>query len=554
MAPINGNFYLALVISMAQVSFGSIQMKDQTESSGVAFRHHNGALGNLWLPEIMGSGVAVLDINGDEKLDLWFVQSGPLHGDQQICDAIYKNTTTETSGLQFVDVSQELGICASGYGMGIATGDIDNDGDTDVFLANFGTNQLWINTGDGYFVERSTQSGITNDHWSVSATFTDINNDNLLDLYIANYVDFSISAHKNCKDDFGSPSYCSPVVYNATKDTLYINQGNNKFLDATEHYDISSTKAPGLGVIARDFDHDGDQDVLVANDMADNLLWINDGNGKFSNEALFAGIAVNADANVEAGMGLIAEDVDFDCDVDVFMTHLDAQTNTLYINDGLAYFSDRTNHWGLGPSSLSYTGFGTGWIDLDNDTDLDLITVNGAVTTIIGKSRQNDNQPYNQRNQIWVNQGRRFQEFQPEYFSIEEVSRGAAFGDLDNDGDIDLVITNNNGKARVYENISQPMEWIGIIPSRSKGPVDSTQVRLVDSSPNCRKKTFHSDGSYASSSDPRIVFGLGKDNQKQTIEIHWPDGSISEHPGLPTNQYHYIRQPMTKQSQKLESE
>ena len=537
-------FYVVLLVTAATSAPGNIKLIDRTESSGISFEHQNGASGSLFLPEIMGSGVALVDLDGDGKLDLWFVQSGNLEDDKQYCDAIYRNTTTKDGNLRFVDVTEETGICAAGYGMGIATGDIDNDQDIDILLTNFGPNELWINDGQWQFEKSSIGSVITRDDWSVSATFTDINQDNLLDLYIANYVDFTISSHKQCKDNYGSPSYCSPVVYSPTRDRLYINKGNGNFFDASDKYGVHRVSAAGLGVVARDFDRDGDQDVIVANDMNDNILWENNKSEQFSNKSLFSGIAVNSDANVEAGMGVIAKDFDADCDIDVFMTHLDAQTNTLYVNNGQALFTDRTSQLGLAASSLSYTGFGAGWIDLDNDSDLDLVSVNGAVTTLLGKKRENDSIPYSQKNQIWVNDGVRFEEITPLYFSAKEVSRGAAFGDFDNDGDIDIVITNNNGKARVYENVTEPRAWIGIIPSRTTGPTESTQVRLVNPMTACRMQTVQSDGSYASSMDSRIVFGLGSDTEKQTIKIHWPDGSTSSHPGLTTNQYHTIKQPV----------
>ena len=245
------------------------------------------------------------------------------------CDRLYRNAT-EGGRLRFVDVTGSAGICADGYGMGVATGDIDNDGDLDVFVANFGTNQLFENLGDGRFRDISDRSGIAADQsWSVSASFADIDGDGLADLYVANYVEFALADHKPCTDDFGQPTYCSPVVYQSSADLLYRNLGDGKFADISAASGIGQARRAGLGVVVADFDNDRDVDFYVANDMADNLLWINQGDATFKDTALLAGAAANSDGMVEAGMGIAAEDFDADGDVDLFVTHLAVQTNTL---------------------------------------------------------------------------------------------------------------------------------------------------------------------------------------------------------------------------------
>ena len=456
----------------------------------------------------MGAGVAILDFDGDGRLDIWIVQGGPLTERQRElpCDRLYRNVT-EGRQLRFVDSTGGTGICADGYGMGVATGDIDNDGDLDVFVANFGRNQLFENLGDGRFRDVSKRSGLADDaSWSVSASFADIDGDGRADLYVANYVEFDLADHKPCTNDFGQPSYCSPVVYPSAADRLYRNLGDGRFADVSDQSGIGQAKGAGLGVVAADFDQDDDIDFYVANDMAENFLWINQGGGMFENTALLAGAAVNGDGSVEAGMGIAAEDFDGDGDVDLFVTHLAAQTNTLYVNDGKGWFADRTNAAGVAAGSLPNTGFGTAWFDADNDGDLDLFSANGAVTAIVGQSPGPLGLPLRQPNQLWLMDGGRYREHRA-MAALEEVSRGAALGDLDNDGDLDILVANNRGPMRLYRNDSKGGRWLGLAFARAGATTGA--MAWLEGVPGTRRRVG-TDGSYASARDPRAGVRLGR--------------------------------------------
>ena len=532
---------LFLAAALPAMTADEVRFEDVAERAGLDFVHDNGMTGQRWLAEIMGAGAAILDFDGDGRMDVWLVQGGPLaeRGGALPCDRLYRNAT-ERGRLRFEDVTDAAGICADGYGMGVATGDIDNDGDLDVFVANFGPNQLFENLGDGRFRDISGQSGIAADRsWSVSASFADINGDGLVDLYVANYVEFALADHKPCTDDFGQPTYCSPVVYHSSADLLYRNVGAGKFADISAVSGIGQARRAGLGVVAADFDDDQDVDFYVANDMADNLLWINQGDATFKDTALLAGAAANADGMVEAGMGIAAEDFDADGDVDLFVTHLTVQTNTLYVNDGGGWFTDRTNVAGLALSSMPYTGFGTAWFDADNDGDLDLFSANGAVATIVGQAPGLLGLALRQPNQLWLNDGRgRYREHtEVADFATPEVSRGAALGDLDNDGDLDIVVANNRAAARLYRNDSKAGRWLGVALANT-GPAGGGTAWLEGVPGTMRR--LGTDGSYASARDARLLFGLAGSAAQHTVHVRWPDGSQAQFGPLAVGRYHVV--------------
>ena len=504
--------------------------------SGLDFVHFNGRTGETWLVEIMGAGVALFDFDNDGRLDVWLVQGGPLTGTASPpCDRLYRNA----GELRFIDVTARAGVCAGRYGMGIATGDIDNDGDLDVFLANFGPNQLIENLGGGRFRDITPPGDFAGEDWSVSASFADFDGDGLLDLYVANYVVFDFADHEPCTGDAGQPSYCSPEVYEPAADRLFRNLGEVRFADVSQPAGIDE-KGAALGVVTADFSDDGNVDIYVANDMADNLLWINDGTGRFTNQALLAGVAVNGDGSVEASMGVDAEDFDADCDVDLFMTHLAAQTNTLYVNDGRGWFTDRTSATGVGPTSLPYTGFGGGWFDADNDGDLDLFSANGAVTAIPGRPVGASSVPLEQPNQLWLNDGTgRYREVrEPAFADAEEVSRGTAFGDLDNDGDTDILVTNNGGAVRLYENLAPPKPWVGVLLAATGESVAGSLAWPTDHS--CRRQLATTDGSYASANAPRHRFVLPAGQAAAQVQVRWPDGSQERFGPLAAGRYHTL--------------
>ena len=516
-----------------------LRFVEVAEASGLQFTHVNGMTGKLWLVEMMGAGAGVLDFDGDGRMDVWLVQGGPLEGKgERPCDRLFRNVSG-TGGLRFEDITDHSGICADRYGMGIATGDIDNDGDADVLLANYGANQLFENRGGGQFRDITAGSGIVGERWSVSASFADYDGDGLLDLYVANYVNFRLDNHRTCYSTASTPGYCAPTAYRPESDRLYRNLGGGQFEDATAAAGVEGPYGGALGVVADDLDGDGGVDFYVANDQMENRMWLNRGEGRFEDDALFAGVAVNADGDAEASMGVAAADFDADCDVDLFMTHLAVQTNTLYVNDGKGWFLDRSAVTGVAADSIPFTGFGTGWFDADNDGDLDIFSANGAVTAIAGQPPGPLGLPLRQRNQIWRLDSERYVEVSGGgAFAPEEVSRGAAFGDLDNDGDLDIVVTNNRGQARLYRNDTEGGHWLGIALSRQGGPEIGATVSLGEQP--CTARRVATDGSYASARDPRIVFGLGKDDSPRTVHIRWPDGFEQRLGPLMPNRYHAV--------------
>ena len=516
---------------------------DVTNTAGIDFKHVNGMQGERWLAEIIGSGVGVFDFDNDGRLDLWLVQGGPLAdrsgglpGDQLL------RNVSGAEGIEFVDVTASAGVVATGYGMGIATGDVDNDGDLDVFLANYGRNQLFMNLGNGRFAEREW---FAVENWSVSASFVDYDGDGWIDLYVANYVDFTLTNHKVCHDLAGRATYCTPEVYAATSDRLYRNRGDGQFDDVTGTSGIGERRGNGLGVVAEDFDNDHRPDFYVANDAVENLLWLNQGDGKFVEQALLHGVAVNGDGKAEASMGIAAQDFDRDCDVDLFMTHLAAETNTLYVNDGEGWFTDRSNSVGLAASSAPFTGFGTAWFDVDSDGDLDVFSANGAVTALAQQVDEAVELPLRQVNQLWLNEGGTYNEVVG-VFPRADVSRGAAFGDLDNDGDIDVVVANNSSTARVFRNDTAQGHWLGV-EVRDDQTI-GTRVALTKTP--CTAARVASDGSYASANDMRIVFGLGRNADPQMVEVKWLDGSVDVFGPLQADRYHVVKRMESKRGSK----
>lgn len=514
-----------------------IAFDDVTHEAGIDFRHVNGMTGERWIVEIMGAGAAAIDFDDDGRLDLWFVQGGELFptGDESkpvYCDSLFRNVSVPGS-IRFEPLSPPP-VCSAGYGMAIATGDIDNDGDTDVFVANYGSNALFENLGDGRFRDGTGATG--GESWSTTATFFDKDGDGDLDLYVGNYLDFTIANHRVCHDGYGRPSYCSPEVYSPTSDRLYEND-QGRFTDVTRASGIGAAHARALGSASADFDADGRRDLYVANDMDENLLWMN-ADGRFHNTALLAGAALNLDGHREAGMGVAAADFDDDCDADLFVTHLDAQTNTLYRNDSKAWFTDVSRQLGVAAGSLPFTGFGTGWVDLDNDGDLDILITNGAVTAQRGQPNGRLDLPLRQRNQLFVNRDGRYAELRPvPGMPYKAVGRGLVLADFDNDGLIDALVTHNNDAARLYRNASTPSNWLGLrIQNETGAPAIGATARIE----SCVTRYVASHGSYASANDPRVVFGLGKRRRPISVEIEWPDGTTTTARGLGINRYHRV--------------
>ncbi len=539
---------------------------DAAATSGLDFVHFNGAAGAFHIPEIMAPGAGLLDYDNDGDLDVYLVQGQMLGPDETVSEALspprgplgpagrlFRNDLVVPADgsrvLRFTDVTNESGIDARGYGMGIATGDIDNDGWIDIYLTHLGRNQLFRNDGDGTFIEVSQQSGTDDDGWGVSAAFVDYDRDGWLDLYVGNYLHYDVETATACPGRTGGRDYCAPHhggpadtgVFRPQPDRLYRNRGDGRFDDVT------ATALPGpafgaaLGVVTADFDGDGWPDVYVANDGHENQLWMNRQDGAFTNAGLLSGTALNGDGNPEASMGVDAGDFDNDGDEDLFLTHLTSQTNTVYVNDGTGLFEDRSAMSGLGPASFGYTGFGTAWFDFDNDGWLDVLAVNGTVQDV-GQD-PGAPFPYAQRNQLFRNLADgRFEEVTDRAGAVFErsaVSRGAAFGDIDNDGDVDVLIANDNGRAQMLVNQTAGRHhWLGLrLVGTPPRDMLGARVEIARNDGTTLWRRVRTDGSYASANDPRVLAGLGGAEEVQRVRVHWPDGTVEEWPGMAVDRW-----------------
>ena len=538
----------------------------ESTGHGIDFVHTNGMTGRYYYLEVVGSGGALFDYDGDGDLDVYLVQSALLGGDRTWRDAtipwlgdtppgdrLYRNDTEREGGpLRFTDVTRETGIVATRYGMGAAAADYDNDGDVDLYVLNWGENQLFRNDGGGKFTDVTEASGTGDALWSVSASFVDMDQDGLLDLYVVNYLDWALIAHKTCLTERGEPDYCLPSNYRPVSDRLYRNLGNGRFEDVSEPSGIAAVRANGLAVVSGDFDADGRTDLYVANDLMPNNLWLNrssEGTVRFVDDGLMVGAALNRHGKAEASMGLDAADVSDDGRLDLFMTHFRRESNTLFVASGegaTLSFEDQTVEFGLEGPSWDHTSFGTRLVDVDNDGDLDLVVANGAVTYLPGQDRTAKAFPLDEPNQLFLNQRvddrTRFVPVPLAKVEDPGVSRSTLIGDLDNDGDSDLIVTNNSGAPHVLENrLGQDAAWIGLELRAGKRDAQGAVVTLPDL--GGLPRVARSDGGYAASDDPRLILGLGetaKAPERIRPVVLWPSGRKERFGPLAGGRYHRL--------------
>ena len=525
-----------------------------TEEVGLDFLHDPGAEGKYWLPEITGSGGAFLDYDNDGDLDIYLVQGGPLPGSgnaKRLPNRLYRANPDGT----FTDVTSRSGLGDSGYGVGVAAGDMDNDGLVDVYLANYGPDALYHNEGGGKFTDITQAAGIAGNAWSTSVAFCDFDQDGYLDLYVTHYVEHDST--KSCVRADGIPDYCSPQSYSYRADVLYHNNGDGTFTDVSRQAGIARVEAPGLGILCSDFTGDGLPDFYVANDGEANHLWVNQGKGKFEDQAFVFGTALNSMGLAEASMGVALGDVEGDGDLDLFMTHLTNQTNTLYLNDGLFGFEDVTAARGLGASSLKFTGFGTAFFDFDHDGDLDIVIVNGRVAwdPPLPDARMSEYwNPYAEPNFLLENDGTgKFDDITASTgaFGEEvEISRGLALGDVDGDGDLDILVTHSAGPARLFRNDAQKKGgWLMVRALDSGGKRDAHgAVVTVTAGGKSYVRVADAAFSFLSSNDPRAHFGIVGASKADRILVRWPDGTEEGFPGAPLNQTVVVRKGRGKRS------
>ena len=533
------------VLLLLPVSFSEGQTARFVERSsdlGIDFRHRHFGTGEKYMPETQGSGVAIVDVDGDGLLDVYFVQSAPLGDTAGLAPAnrLYRQTANGS----FVDATEGSGAQDVGVGMGVAYGDIDNDGDPDLYLTNFGRNTLLRNRGDGTFEDTTSEAGVGGDLWSTAAGFFDGDGDGDLDLYVVNYVNFSADNHKWCGNaQHQIRSYCHPDVYTGLGDTLYRNDGDGTFTDISQEADLRRTgEAKGLGVAIADLDQDHILDIYVANDSTRNHFYKGLGGLRYREAGLLSGTAFNASGAAEASMGVAVDDLDSDGLPDLFLTHLSDETNTLYTNLGEGLFRDATAASGLGQPSLPWVGFGTVIVDHDNDGDPDLLVANGNVVHNI--ELYDPDASFRQPAQLFDNVGGgRFADLTRELgFAERLVGRGMATGDLDRDGDADFVITQNDGPALVLINqVGSQRSSISLrLEGKESNPHGWGAVVTVQSGQTRQVRIAQGSSSYLSQSAPDLHFGLADHTGAVSVEVRWPSGRVDRHPTLEPGAVHSL--------------
>ena len=520
----------------------SVQFVEASVQLGIDFVHYNGARGNYYYPETFGSGAAFLDYDGDGWLDIYLVNGRHLSG--LAPDDIPLNRLFHSRGAAaFDDVTVSSGVGdATGYGMGCSAADYDNDGDQDLYVTNFGPNTMLRNDGEAGFFDATGQTGVGDSRWGASAGFLDYDLDGDLDLFVANYVDFRLDANPVCRRGL-LHTYCEPQNYEPIGDLLYRNDGD-RFRDVSAESGITLS-GRGLGVALSDYDRDGDTDIYVANDATMNFLYENR-DGHFSEVGLYVGGRYNLYGQEEAGMGVDFGDIDNDGWQDLFVTNFARETNTLYHNSGRGSLVDVTDRMQLIEPSVRPLGFGTRFMDYDNDGWLDLFVANGHVLDIISQLDSTDSQP--QADQMLRNErGHHFEDVSATLgpaLGVKAIGRAAAVADYDNDGDLDLLVNNTAQRPKLLRNDGgNNNNWLLIeLIGRQHGDALGTRV-TVTTALITQTRERQSGGSYLSSHDPRLHFGLGSAGHVD-IEVRWPDGSVDTLREVTANQILRLEQGM----------
>ncbi len=537
---------------------------DRAAASGLSFTHFNGMSGAQYYAEHMGPGVALFDYDNDGDLDVFIAQGQMLGAGRAIERALYPPTVPPrgrlfrndlrvnadgTRTLRFTDVTEASGIGAFAYGMGVATGDFNNDGCVDLYITTLGRNQLFKNNCNGTFTDVSRASHTDDVGWSSSATFVDYDRDGWLDLFVGHYLNYSTEANIQCYSVTGKPDYCPPHVYSAQPSHLYHNNKDGTFTDVTAAAGMSREFGPALGVATADFNGDGWMDIYVANDGQPNQLWINQHDGTFRNTGLLSGTALSAEGAAKSSMGVDAGDYDNDGDEDLFVAELTGQGADLYANDGTGVFTDESAKSRIRFLTLPNTGFGAAWFDYDNDGWLDILMANGAVTGIEELMKVNDPFPLRQRKQLLHNLGTGvFDDVSSRagaVFQAASVGRGAAFGDVDNDGDTDVIVGNDNGRVELLLNeIGARNHWVGIRALGAEAPRDmaGARVGVVRGDGRTVWRRVRADGSYASANDPRVLVGLAAETKVSRVRVVWPDGRSEEWTDVPVDRYTTLKE------------
>jgi hypothetical protein len=513
--------------------------------AGIRFKHTDGRSGQRYFVETLGAGAAWFDYDRDGDLDVYFVNGASLPGAKLYVsptNALYRNNGDMT----FTEVTQEAKVGDGAYGFGCCVGDYDNDGWPDLYVTNFGANVLYRNNGDGSFTDLTGAAGVGDEHWSSSAAFADYDKDGDLDLFVANYLDYRLEDNAIChRGDLRV--YCPPADFTGAADVLYENKGDGSFADVTRESGVFNPEGKGLGVVWGDYNDDGYPDLFVANDTTADMLYRNNGDGTFMDVALFVGVALGAKGIPMGGMGTSFGDYDNDGWLDIVVTNFQDDPNSLYHSEGDGTFADSSYASRLGGVSLPYVGWGVDFVDLDNDGFVDLFVGNGNIYDNV--ELFDPGYTYPQRNHVYKNQGDgTLNEISSQCgpgLSLNKVSRGVAFGDYDNDGDIDILITNSNQTPDLLLNESSNQNnWLNLrlVGTASNKDAIGARVRVVAPGLEPQLREVKSGSSYLCQSDMRLHFGLGKASIVDRIEIRWPSGLKQTFEGIAPNQFLEVRE------------
>jgi hypothetical protein len=503
-----------------QTACEGMNLSDAADDLGLGFRHESGAIGQKHLPETMGAGLAWLDYDQDGWWDLYLVQSGPFPPNQNATaeNRLFRNL----EGRTFREVDRRAGGRERGCGQGVVAADVDGDGDSDLYVTNYGADALLLNRGDGSWSDGTSEAGLGLDGWSSSAAFADADGDGDLDLYITRYVEFDPDHEFFCGDpQSGTLRYCDPSLFLGADDRFYRNLGQGRFEQATESAGLSPANGRGMGVLFTDLDGDMLPDLYVANDLNINFLFRNRGDGTFEDKSLLSGAAVNRQGKPEAGMGVAVGDIDGDLDPDLAVSNFDVETNSLYSNLGSMLFEDVSAASGFGIPSFNRLGFGLAFRDFDRDGDLDVYVATGHIF----EQPRRENISYTQPDLLLMGDGRgNFRQARCSVVSERQtVARGLAAADYDNDGDPDLAIQTSDGPLSLLRNDVEQGHWVGLHLHGVAPNTEALGARAVlTTTSGMQMRQVLTGDSYQSSSDHRLLFGLGGMERALDLEILWP--------------------------------
>jgi enediyne biosynthesis protein E4 len=526
---------------------GPVQFTDVTSQAGIHFKHNSGAFGKKYLPETMGSGACFLDYDNDGWQDILLVNSmdWPEHKSGKSYPALYHNNRDGT----FTDVTRQAGLAIEIYGLGCAVGDYDNDGNEDIYITTVGSNHLFRNLGNGKFADVTAKAGVADPGFSASAVWFDYDNDGKLDLFVAHYIDWSVETDRYCSLDSKNKSYCTPQTYKGQSSRLFRNKGDGTFEDVTKRAGLYDPTSKSLGIALLDYDNDGWLDLFVSNDTEPNKLYHNNRDGTFTDVAVAAGVAYSEAGTVRAGMGTDAADYDSSGWQSLIIGNFTNEGMAFYHNDGTGLFTDVAPATGIARISTRSLTFGTFFFDYDLDGMLDILAVNGHVSDDIAVVQPNVK--YAQPPHLFRNLGgNKFEEMTAKLGAALQkpiVGRGAAYGDFDNDGDLDLLITANNGPARLLRNDNgnqNDMLRVKTIGARSNRDGIGAKVTVKTNKGTRLFGMVKTGSSYLSQSELPLTFGLGKPENGKTVslQVRWPSGLKDTIPDVKPNQFITVKE------------